>query len=161
MIDAVDRQIIELLEVDARRSNREISRQISMSEATVRTRLRKLRDTGAIRYTVLVDPVSEGLNRRAYVRLVVSLGQVDAVMQYLVSRQETAFVASTLGRYNILAFVLTTDDAALRKLVSDDIAALPGVRELDVRVSAGALKYDSRTVRVMGPPARTQKETNE
>lgn len=154
MIDTVDQQIIEMLEVDARRSNREISRQVGVSEATVRTRLRKLQDAGAICFTVLVDPVSESLNRRAYVRLVVSLSQVEAVMRYLVARQETAFVASALGRYNIIAFVLTTDDDALRKMVSDDIAALPGVRELDVRVSAGALKYDARVVRVMGPPSR-------
>ena len=149
MIDAVDRQIIELLEQDARRSNREVARQISVSESTVRTRLRKLQDSGAICFTLLTDPQSEGLNARAFVRLLVSLGQVDSVIQNLVAREETAFVASASGRYNIIAFVLVKDDVELRKLVSDEVAILDGVREIDVRKNIEALKYDSHLVRVM------------
>ena len=149
MIDAVDRQIIEFLEQDARHSNREVARQIGVSESTVRTRLRKLQSSNTIRFTLVTDPRSEGLNARAFVRLLVSVEQLDTVMQNLVARDETAFVASTSGRYNIVAFVLARDDIELRRLVCDDVAILDGVRDIDVRKSVETLKYDPHLVRVM------------
>lgn len=150
-IDATNERIIGLLEEDARRSNRDVARLIGVSEATVRTRVRKLEQAGAIRFSVLRDPTSVGLHTHAFLRLVVSMPQTQAVMDYLVALEETAFVAATSGSYNIVAFLLTADDDALRKLVSDEIAALNGVRELDVRKAVRPLKYDWRVVRVSLP----------
>ena len=150
-IDATNEQIIALLEEDARRSNRDIARLIGVSEATVRTRVKKLEEAGALRFSVLRDPLSVGLASHAFLRLVVSMPQIEAVMKYLVALEETAFVATTSGSYNIVAYLLTADDDALRKLVSDDIAALAGVRELDVRKSVRPLKHDWRVVRVTPP----------
>ena len=147
-IDALNERIIGLLEEDARRSNRDVARLVDVSEATVRTRVRKLEEAGAIRFSALRDPTSIGLNTHAFLRLVVSMPQVETVMNYLVDLEESAFVAATSGSYNIVTFLLTADDDALRELVSDRIAALDGVRELDVRKNVRALKYDWRVVRV-------------
>lgn len=149
MIDPVDRQIIELLEQDARQSNREVARQIGISESTVRSRLRKLQSAGAVCFTLLTDPESEGLNTRAFVRLLVRPSLVDSVIQNLVARDETTFVAAMMGRYNVIAFMLARDDVELRELVSDDIAILDGVLEIDVRKNVESLKYDPHLVRVM------------
>ena len=155
MIDTVDRQIIELLEQDARQSNREVARLIGVSESTVRSRLRKLQNAGAICFTLLTDPQSEGFNTRAFVRLLVAPGQVDSVMQNLVARDETTFVAATTGRYNVIAFVIAKDNVELREIASDDMAILNGVREIDVRTNIESFKYDPHLVRVMSDSSGT------
>jgi Lrp/AsnC family transcriptional regulator for asnA, asnC and gidA len=149
MLDETNQKMICLLEEDARRSNRDIARRIGVSESTVRTRLRKLHEDGTIRFRAVTDPLSEGLNARAFVRLVVTMDQLKNVTQTLVNRNETAFVASTSGRYNLVTFVLTQDDSVLRKLVSDEIAALEGVIDIDVRPVIEGLKYDAHLVRVL------------
>ena len=154
MIDTVDKQIIELLRQDARRSNREVARKIRISESTVRTRLQKLQNAGAICFTLLTDPQSEGLNAQAFVRLLVTLGQIDSVIQNLVGRDEITFVATTTGRYNIIAFILARDDVELRRLVGDDLATLDGVHEIDVRRNIESVKYDPHLVRVMPDQSR-------
>ena len=151
-IDAINQRIIGLLEEDARRSNRDVARLIEVSEATVRSRIRKLEQAGAIRFSVLRDPEDAGLTTGAFLRLVVSMPQMQSVMDYLVACNETFLVAATSGSYNIVAFLLATDDEALREFVCDEIAALAGVREVDVRKNVRALKYDWRVVRV-SPPA--------
>jgi Lrp/AsnC family transcriptional regulator for asnA, asnC and gidA len=149
MIDKVDREIIQLLEQDARCSNREVARQMGVSESMVRTRLRKLQDSNAICFTLVTDPRAEGLHARAFVRLSVAPDSIDAVIENLVARQESAFVAYTAGRYNVIAFLLAANDMELRQIVSDDILNLEGVRTIDVRKTIKGLKYDSRLVRVI------------
>ena len=149
MLDVTNQKMISLLEEDARRSNRDIARQIGVSESTVRSRLKKLHDDGAIQFRVVTDPRSDGLTSRAFVRLIVAANQLRNVTQTLVNRKETAFVAATSGHYNLVVIVLTEDDTAMRKLVSDEIAALNGVTELDVRPIVESRKYDAHLVRVL------------
>ncbi len=56
LIDATDRQIIELLRQDGRMSVAEISRAVSLSPAPVARRIERLEQTGVIRgYTALID----------------------------------------------------------------------------------------------------------
>ena len=61
-LDAKDREILALLEKDARRSNSEIARMTSLSAPTVAERIARLRDIGVIRsFTARIDPARVGL----------------------------------------------------------------------------------------------------
>ena len=61
-LDAKDRQILALLESDARRSNSEIARLTGLSAPTVAERVARLRDIGVIRgFTVRIDEGKVGL----------------------------------------------------------------------------------------------------
>ena len=61
-LDAKDRQILALLEVDGRRSNSDIARLTHLSAPTVAERIARLRDIGVIRgFTVNIDPTKVGL----------------------------------------------------------------------------------------------------
>ena len=61
-LDAKDREILSLLEKDARRSNSEIARLTSLSAPTVAERIARLRDIGVIRgFTARIDPPRVGL----------------------------------------------------------------------------------------------------
>lgn len=57
MIDAIDRQILELLQQDGRMANKAISHHVGLVQSATCERLRKLRERGVIKsYEVRIDP---------------------------------------------------------------------------------------------------------
>lgn len=61
-LDAKDRHILALLEVDGRRSNSDIARLTNLSAPTVAERIARLRDIGVIKgFTVKIDAAKIGL----------------------------------------------------------------------------------------------------
>ena len=55
-LDQTDAAIVEQLYESPRMAFREIARRLDISEATVRTRVRRLQDTQVLRFTAFVDP---------------------------------------------------------------------------------------------------------
>lgn len=55
-LDDVDEAILRELQVDGRRAYREIARTVGVSEGTVRTRVKRLREAGLLRILAFVDP---------------------------------------------------------------------------------------------------------
>ena len=58
MIDPVDTEILRLLGENGRMSNSEISRRLEISEATVRQRIKRLIDSGALKISAQIDTKS-------------------------------------------------------------------------------------------------------
>jgi len=72
MIDEIDRQIITLLQEDARLSNAAIAEQVGLTVSTVHERVKKLERKGIIKgYTAVVDPELLGKPITAFMRLTV------------------------------------------------------------------------------------------
>lgn len=68
MIDATDREILKILQQNARVSNAEIARQVGMAPSAILERIRKLEARGVIQgYEVRIDPAALGLNLLAYI----------------------------------------------------------------------------------------------
>jgi Lrp/AsnC family leucine-responsive transcriptional regulator len=68
MIDATDREILKILQQNARVSNAEIARQVGMAPSAILERIRKLEARGVIQgYDVRIDPAALGLNLLAYI----------------------------------------------------------------------------------------------
>lgn len=67
-IDAIDRQILEILQENARTSNAEIARQVGLAPSAVFERIRKLEERKVIRgYHAHLDPLALGLGLTAFV----------------------------------------------------------------------------------------------
>jgi Lrp/AsnC family leucine-responsive transcriptional regulator len=72
-IDAVDRQLIELLLANGRASYAELARQVGLSSPAVHERVGKLEATGVITgYRAVVDPAALGLDVTALVSVIES-----------------------------------------------------------------------------------------
>src|SRR6188474_2458254 len=68
MIDATDRQILDILQKDARTSNAEVARQVGLAPSAVFERIRKLEEKGVLRgFHADVDPHAAGLPLLAFV----------------------------------------------------------------------------------------------
>jgi Lrp/AsnC family leucine-responsive transcriptional regulator len=68
MIDATDREILKILQQNARTSNAEIARQVGMAPSAILERIRKLEGRGVIKgYEARIDPEALGLTLLAYI----------------------------------------------------------------------------------------------
>src|SRR5690348_3185078 len=97
-LDEVDQEIVRQLQQDGRRSYREMARSIGVSEGTVRWRVRRLQETGALRIAAIADPFRLGYTVLASMLLRVSPGELEHVIDELVQWQEVVYVSSCTGR---------------------------------------------------------------
>jgi len=73
VIDAVDRQLIDLLRANGRASYAELARQVGLSSPAVHERVGKLEAAGVISgYRAVIDPAAVGLNVTALVGVIES-----------------------------------------------------------------------------------------
>lgn len=143
-LDALDRLIVRELEQDGRRPFREIARSLEVSEATVRARVRRMEQAGALSIVAFADPAHVGGRSRLALLLVsVEAGAHDGVVERLVALAEVAYVSAIVGPADVCAQVLVEDDAALWRFVHDVVRAIPGVAAVQtiVEVEVHKLRY--------------------
>jgi DNA-binding Lrp family transcriptional regulator len=82
-MDALDRKILALLVEDGRRTYDDIARRVSLSAPSVKRRVDRLREQGALeRFTVVVDHGALGWNTEALVeRLIMDLQRYGLVVR--------------------------------------------------------------------------------
>lgn len=130
MIDDIDRQILRILQQNARTSNAEIARQIAMAPSAVLERIRRMEAKGVIQgYEVRINPEAVGLGMLAFVAVASSdmsgelktatlLGQIPEVQEVHHVAGEDCFVLK----------VRVQDARALGYLLRERIGTIPSVR---------------------------------
>ncbi|MDB5428931.1 MAG: transcriptional regulator, AsnC family [Caulobacter sp.] len=139
--DDLDEAIIRKLQADGRSSNRQIGRELNVSEGTVRKRLKRLHDLRALRLTVVTDLRAIDLMVAAYVRLAVAPANARSVASYVAGLEECGYAAFAAGRFNVLCFLIAGDRMALAKIVDEDIATLGGVHDVNVCEVVSTIKH--------------------
>lgn len=129
-LDAIDRRIISLLQRDGRRAYGAIAEEIGLSEAAVRRRVQRLRDTGVMQIVAITDPLQLGYGREALVGIRVH-GDVRLVADKVAAIDEANYVVMTAGSFDIIAEVIAEDDNDLVHLLNDAIRSIPGVTEVE------------------------------
>ena len=70
MIDDIDRQILNIIQQDARISNAEIARQVNLAPSAVLERMRKLENSGIIKgYSADIKPKEVGFGLTVFVNV--------------------------------------------------------------------------------------------
>ena len=120
-MDAMDRKILSLLVEDGRRTYDDIAQRVSLSAPSVKRRIDRLRDRGALEgFTAVVDHGAMGWNTEALVELFCRPGTTLAeVSAALGDHPEVAEAWSVTGEADAIARVRTEDNAALERLIMD------------------------------------------
>ena len=129
-LDSIDRQIISHLQRDGRRAYGAIASEVGLSEAGVRRRVQRLKDSGVMQIVAITDPLQLGYGREALIGIRVH-GDVRLVADKIASIDEANYVVMTAGRFDIIAEVIAVDDDALVHLLNDSIRSIPGVTEVE------------------------------
>jgi Lrp/AsnC family transcriptional regulator, regulator for asnA, asnC and gidA len=126
LLDQANRAIIEALQRDGRRPYGAIAEEVGLSEAAVRRRVQRLRESGVIQIVAVTDPLQLGFHRQAMVGIRVE-GDVRRVAVKVGALDEVDYVVICAGSFDLLAEVVCEDDDRLLHLLNDSIRSVPGV----------------------------------
>jgi len=133
-LDDLDKEILRILQEDAKRPYARIASQLKVTEGTVRFRVKRLLREGVItRFLALVNPRKIGLQVTAIVMLKVEATSLDDVFSHLASLPESHHVFQSTGEYDIVAIVHTRDLTHLGDLMNK-IKSFAGVSNASVSV---------------------------
>ncbi len=131
MIDSLDRELIDLLVQDARRSSQVLAKKLNVSSSTVRRRMKKLTDQGTIRIIALPEPGRLGLFIEALIALDISHRKAELIVQELRKNPEVVWVAAISGRFDIIALVWLSSIEDLYRFTEEKVGVLEGVTDTE------------------------------
>src|SRR5580693_1421592 len=112
-LDSIDRQIISHLQRDGRRAYGAIATEVGLSEAGVRRRVQRLKDSGVMQIVAITDPLLLGYGREALIGIRVQ-GDVRLVADKIAAIDEANYVVMTAGSFDIIAEVIAVDRKSTR-----------------------------------------------
>ena len=127
LLDVPNRAIIEALQRDGRQPYGAIAEEVGLSEAAVRRRVQRLRESGIMQIVAVTDPLQLGFTRQAMIGLSVE-GDVRRVADKLSSLPEVDYVVMCAGSFDLLVEIVCEDDERLLQVLNDSVRSIPGVR---------------------------------
>lgn len=151
-LDAIDCNILESLQDDARIANADLARKVNLSPSPCLRRVRNLENEGYIRrYAALLDPAAMGLPVSVFVQVSLER-QVDGALEefekQIVARPEVMECYLMTGDSDYLLRVVAPDLDSFQRFLLDHLTRIPGVASIK---SSFALKQVSyRTALPLG-----------
>lgn len=138
-LDDVDQSIINLLRKDGRLPYRTIANELGVTEATVRSRVRRLEESNSMRVVAVTDIEAAGFGMLLAIGVEVE-GKPSSVVAEDLSQIEEVFSASVVvGTHDIEILVVARDQDQLDELLVR-LAGIDGVRRLLPSLAVNVLK---------------------
>lgn len=126
-LDPLDRQLIDLLKVNARLPMVKLARALGCARSTAQLRLKALEDRGVISgYTVGVTVSRADASIRAMVLISIESKNETEVLRALTRRHEITKLYTVSGRYDLCALISTESTHELDTVI-DKIRVIKGV----------------------------------
>jgi len=126
-LDAIDKQIIAMLQADGRRSYAAIAAHVGVSEGTARLRVKKLLDSTLLQIVGIADPLRLGFGTMAMIGIRCTPGRAQDVCRALVALPETSYVVMATGQFDVFAELVCRDLDAFRQVLTDRVQAIEGI----------------------------------
>jgi Lrp/AsnC family transcriptional regulator, regulator for asnA, asnC and gidA len=153
-LDALDRQIISILQQDGRQANVEVARQLGISEATVRKRLERLISEEVIRITAMPNPAKVGLSTVTFLTFDVDLAQLDRLTDQLGRLPEVRAIYYTSGESDLIVEAWFPSGDALLHFLTQQVACISGIRGIATSHVLRTIKDGSRWTLPSNRPGR-------
>src|SRR5208282_3789814 len=154
MLDELDRSILQELNIDARRSHREIAQRLKVSPTTVGARVARLEREGVIRgYVPLLDDELLGWDLTATIGIRISKGKLREVEERLAKDPRAYAIYDVTGDYDALLIGRFRDRRDLDRFVKHALQD-PFVERTNTQVILNRVKEDRRV-----PVSRHSTET--
>ena len=145
--DSIDKQLVRLLGRDAKQSNEELAKQLNISSATVRRRMKKLIQNGMLHIVGVVDPGDFGLPQASVIAIAVTPDKLESTIEELNKRSEIRWVTTSTGRYDIIAGARFPSIDSLSDFKLRVLSKMDGIKDIEMFI---ALKH-TKGVRVTLP----------
>ena len=153
VLDGIDRQLLEALQRDSKRSLKDIGAEVGLSAPSVMERVRKLENAGIIKgYHALLDARKVGLDISAFIGVSISSPPyLSAFEKWVESIAQILECHHVTGGHTLLLKVKTRNTEDLEKLISR-IRSMEGVASTETMV---VLSTHTERVELALPPSGT------
>ena len=136
-VDKLDRKILRVISVDARRSFKEIAEQCGVSRAAIHQRVVRMFERGTITGSgYQINPKFLGFGTCSYIGIKLEKGSMyNAVVQELMKIPEVVECHFTTGPYTMLIKLYSHENEHLKDLLNNRIQSIPGVNPTDTMIS--------------------------
>ena len=133
IIDELDKQIIGKLTLDGRASFTKIAKEIGLSTDTVVKRYHKLREKGAIKVSIQINPNKIGYTSILDFNIAFTTpgGLSDPIVESLAKIPDVIIITKTSGDYD-LQLTAMIRDIAQAFAIQDQIARICGITKIEV-----------------------------
>lgn len=138
--DRLDCRMIHLLQQDGRMSNKEIARRLDVSEYTVRTRLKRLLDSGIIRITAVSNPIDLGFEVSGNLKIRIELKKAESILKELAAIDELIWVALTTGGMDVDVDFAVRSLKEFQELIFNKISKIDGVLSTETSLMVDLIK---------------------
>lgn len=144
-MDVIDRQILDLLQRDARITQQEIAKRVRLSQPSVADRIRKLEESHVITsYVARVDAQHLGKDITAFIG--VSVGHpryFDEFAKKVASLPDILECHRVAGIDSYILKVRTDNTRGLDRLLVEEIRTIPGVTRTNTTLVLSSIKEDT------------------
>ena len=133
-ISELDKRIIEHLQRDGRRPFTQIAVDPEVSEATVRSRTKRLVENGILQIVGVTDPLKLGFQQQAMIGVRCEAAQLMEAAAAISEFPEVDYLVVTAGAYDLLVEVVCEDNEALLGFLAQKLRQVAGVRETETFV---------------------------
>ena len=143
-LDRFDDAILRVLAVEGRISATELARRIGLSKSPTQARMKRLEDAGVITgYRANLDPIRMGLAHVAFVEVRLSDTREAALQAFnkaVMAIPEVEQCHMIASRFDYLLKVRTADIQDYRRVLAEQISALPHAASTSTYVAMEAVK---------------------
>lgn len=134
-LDGTDLRIVAMLGGDGRCGNNEIARKLGVSEGTVRKRIKRLTDSGAIRVEALVNPDVLEDRHLALLEIKVAVSkELESVAEKIAALPGVVSVHIITGGMDIMAEVLVESKFGLIEFIGTHLASVNGIASTETHI---------------------------
>ncbi|MFE5210476.1 Lrp/AsnC family transcriptional regulator [Streptomyces sp. NPDC056600] len=128
VLDAIDQDILGMLQKDGRASIRSVAERVHVSRANAYARINRLIEDGVIRgFGARIDHERAGQGTSAYITLKIVQNSWRTVRERLRALPGASHLALVGGDFDVLMLVHAPDNRALRELVLTRLHSMPEV----------------------------------
>ena len=150
VLDQLDWDIITELQIDGRKSFRKISRGLNVPEATVRSRINRLVQSDLVRIKAISALNMDGNGTdtdviySGWIGIRVRGNALEDILNILSKLDNTQFLVTTLGRFNVMVGVFADNRRELLNISFETISPLSGVEHVETLEVVDSFKHDMR-----------------
>ncbi len=143
-LDRIDKKLLEILQDNAKTPYSMIAEKLSVSEATVHLRIKKLQKLGVIkRFQAIVDPDKVGKNIIAIVAITAVPQRYEKVLDELKSMPDVYEIYDVTGEYYTITKVRVSNREELANIL-DKIGRIEGVESTRTMYVLRVIKEETR-----------------
>jgi Lrp/AsnC family transcriptional regulator, regulator for asnA, asnC and gidA len=133
-VDSIDEKLVRLLGNDGLQTSEKLSEQIGLSSATVRRRVKRLIQNGLLRIVGVVNPSDFGYSVTTVICLNVAHGALQTIIEELSKFPQMRWVATTTGRYGIIATARFRSNREFSEFITKDLASIKEIKDVETYI---------------------------